>query len=175
MTTLPNPEATTYHGGGVAAWQDLTDSLPQPADPAERDDILWQQLNAQFRWYERAATRNRLSYQVLKVVAIVFAAAVAVLAAAAAPAAVTAALAAGVVVLEGVQQVFQFHSNWLIYRATAEALRKNAFLYVARAATYSAEGRRERLAEVVRDVTTKENISWAGTMRQVAQPPTEPS
>jgi hypothetical protein len=174
MTTLPNPEATNYHGG-VAAWQNLTDSLPQPADPAEQDDILWQQLSAQFRWYERAATRNRLGYQVLKVVAMVFAAAVAVLAAADAPAAVTAALAASVVVLEGVQQVFQFHPNWISYRATAEALRQNAFLYVARAAPYSGEGRRERLADVVRDATTKENVSWAGTMRQAAQPPTEPS
>jgi hypothetical protein len=91
--------------GGLPSWQNLTDSLPQPVDP-ERDDILWQALNAQSRWYERAATRNRVSYQALKVVAMVFAAAVAVLAAADAPAAITAGLAASVVVLEGVQQVF---------------------------------------------------------------------
>jgi hypothetical protein len=65
VTTLPNPDSTT-HRGGVTAWQNLTDSLPQPADPAEQDDILWQALNAQFRWYERAATRNRVSYQASK-------------------------------------------------------------------------------------------------------------
>jgi hypothetical protein len=122
MTTLPNPDSTTR--GGLASWQNLTDSLPQPVDPAERDDTLWQALNAQFRWYERAATRNRVSYQALKVVAIVFGAAVAVLAAADAPAAITAGLAASVVVLEGIQQVFQFHPNWITYRATAETLRQ---------------------------------------------------
>jgi len=147
MTTLPNPDSTTR--GGLASWQNLTDSLPQPVDPAERDDTLWQALNAQFRWYERAATRNRVSYQALKVVAMVFGAAVAVLAAADAPAAITAELAASVVVLEGVQQVFQFHPNWITYRATAETLRQNAFLYVARVGPYaSAESRRDQLAEV---------------------------
>jgi Protein of unknown function (DUF4231) len=175
MSTLPNPDATSYHGGGPS-WQNLTDSLPQPADTAEQDDILWQELNAQFRWYERAATRNRVSYQVLKVVAMVFGAAVAVLAAAAAPSAITAALAASVVVLEGVQQVFQFHPNWITYRATAETLRQNAFAYLARVGPYaSAESRRDRLAEFMRDVTTKENASWSSTMRQATQPPTAPS
>jgi len=174
MTTLPNPDSTT-HRGGVTSWQNLTDSLPQPADPAEQDDILWQALNAQFRWYERAATRNRVSYQALKVVAMVFGAAVAILAAADAPSAITAGLAASVVVLEGVQQVFQFHPNWITYRATAEALRQNAFFYVAKVGPYaSAESRRDQLAEFVRDITTKENASWTGTMRQATQPPTVP-
>jgi hypothetical protein len=173
MTTLPNPDSTTR--GGLASWQNLTDSLPQPVDPAERDDTLWQALNAQFRWYERAATRNRVSYQALKVVAMVFGAAVAVLAASDAPAAITAVLAASVVVLEGVQQVFQFHPNWITYRATAETLRQNAFLYVAKVGPYaSAESRRDQLAEVVRDITAKENASWTGTMRQAAHPPTVP-
>jgi hypothetical protein len=80
---------------------------------------------------------------------MVFGAAVAVLAAADAPAAITAELAASVVVLEGVQQVFQFHPNWITYRATAETLRQNAFLYVARVGPYaSAESRRDQLAEV---------------------------
>jgi Protein of unknown function (DUF4231) len=73
------------------------------------------------------------------------------------------------------QQVFQFHPNWITYRATAETLRQNAFLYVARVGPYaSAESRRDQLAEVVRDITAKENASWTGTMRQAAQPPTVP-
>lgn len=106
---------------------------------------------------------------------MVFGAAVAVLAASDAPADLTAGLAASVVVLECVQQVFQFHPNWITYRATAETLRQNAFLCVARVGPYaSAETRRDQLAEVVRDITAKENASWTGTMRQAAQPPTVP-
>lgn len=153
--------------GGVAAWQDLTDSLPQPTDAAERDDLLWQELNALFRWYERAATRTRLSYQTLKVAALIAGAVVTVLAAARAPAVLTAGLAATIVIVEGIQQVFRFHRNWIVYRATAEALRQNAFLYVAGMDPYSdISTRRAKLADVLRDLTSKENASWAATMRQ---------
>ena len=175
MTTVPNPEAATRHGE-AKAWQHLADSLPQPADPTEQNDLLWQELDAQFRWYERAATRTRLSYQILKVAAIITGAAVTVLAAISAPAVLTAVLAAGIVVLEGVQQVFQFHSNWVTYRATAETLRQHAFLYVARVDPYAdAQTRREKLAEFMRDITTKENTSWTSTMRQATPPPTASS
>jgi Protein of unknown function (DUF4231) len=107
----------------VPPWMDRRESGPRPIErrSSARPPILWQGLNAQFRWYERAATRNRVSYQALKVVAMVFGAAVAALAAADAPADITAGLAASVVVLEGVQQVFQFHPNritWLRLNST---------------------------------------------------------
>ncbi len=166
MTTVPSPDAGT-HPGDATAWQHLAGSLPQPADPGEQHDLLWQELDAQFRWYDRAATRSRLTYQTLKVAALVTGAAVTVLAATGAPAALTAALAASIVVLEGVQQVFQFHSNWIAYRATAETLRQHAFLYAAMVDPYAdTQSRRDMLAEFMRDVTTKENTNWTSTMRQ---------
>jgi hypothetical protein len=170
MTAFPNPDRTT-DPIGVAAWQQLTDNLPQPADPAEKDDVLWQELNAQFSWYERAASRTRLSYQILKVAALIAGAVVTVLAASRAPALLTAALAASIVILEGIQQVFRFHANWIAYRATAEALRQNAFLYVAGVAPYIGDRslRRAKLADFLRDITRKENVAWADTMRQTAK------
>jgi len=61
MTKLSNREGTTQQRDAIA-WQHLTDSLPQPED---QDNILWQELNALFRRYDCAATRSRLSYQVL--------------------------------------------------------------------------------------------------------------
>jgi hypothetical protein len=169
MTALPIPDR-----GDVPAWQNLTNKLPQPADPAEQDDVLWQELNVQFRWYDRAAARTRLSYQILKVAALIAGAAVTVLAASRAPAAFTAALAASIVILEGIQQVFRFHANWIEYRAAAEALRQNAYLYVAAVDPYSdTSTRRATLANFLRDITRKENTAWAGTMRQTTtQSPT---
>ncbi len=108
--TSTRPSGTSASSNG-RPWTELGGDLPTPADPAEAADVLWQQLAAQFRWYDRAATRARRAYYTFKVSAMILAAAVTVLAAVQAPAAVTAALAASVVVLEGVQQVFQFHAN----------------------------------------------------------------
>lgn len=152
-------------------WARLGGDLPAPGGPGEADDVLWQQLQAQFRWYDREATRARLVYYVLKVLALVLASAVTVLAAIEAPGALTAALAAGVVVLEAVQQVFQFHSNWISYRTSAEALRQHAFLYVAEVGPYAERStRRGRLAETVHTLTSGESAAWASTMRHAAAP-----
>jgi Protein of unknown function (DUF4231) len=83
-------------------------------------------------WYHRAASRSRVAYLTLRLVAIAGGAAVIVLAAVSAPAAPTASVAGAIVVMEGAQQLFQFHPNWITYRATADELRRQAFAYVAR-------------------------------------------
>src|SRR3954454_20089325 len=71
-------------------WKDLRNALPVPPGAEDRADLLWQELSAQFGWYNKAATRTRLWYQVLKVAALIAGATVTLLAAISAPAAVTA-------------------------------------------------------------------------------------
>jgi len=174
MTANPG-SGSAPHASDDSAWQLLGDHLPQPADPGERTDVLWQELAAHFQWYGRAATRTRLSYQVLKVAVLVTGAAVTVLAATRASSALTAALAASVVVLEGVQQLFQFQSNWITYRRTAETMRQQAFMYVAQVGLYAdKETRRERLAEFMSEITTTENAGWTSTMRSAPITPDLP-
>ncbi len=174
MTANPG-SGPASHASDDGAWQLLGHHLPQPADPAERADVLWQELAAYFQWYGRAATRTRLGYQVLKVAVLVTGAAVTVLAATRASAVLTAALAASVVVLEGIQQLFQLQSNWITYRGTAETMRQQAFMYVAQVGPYAdMKMRRERLAEFVNEITAMENAGWRSTMRRAANTPNLP-
>ncbi|KRB42963.1 DUF4231 domain-containing protein [Terrabacter sp. Root181] len=155
-------------GGGAHGWMRVGGALPEPPRAEDRDDPLWQELTAEFNWYDRAATRSRITYQILKLTALVAGAAVTVLAAIAAPPALTASLAGAIVVLEGAQQMFQLHSNWISYRSTSEALRRHAFLYVADVSPFNDPAtRRERLAAFLKDLTARENTSWTDTMRQI--------
>jgi hypothetical protein len=148
-------------------WQRLTNTLPQPPDPEEQQDLLWQEVAAQFGWYNRAATRTRLCYQVLKVAALFAGASVTLLAAISAPAAVTASVAGVIVVVEGAQQIFQFHANWISYRGSAERLRQHAFLYVASVKPYDQPStRRTRLASALMDVASREKSNWSKVMEQ---------
>jgi hypothetical protein len=163
MSSQPGAHSAT----DPEAWKRLTGSLPVPSSAEGRDDLLWQELEAQFAWYDRAATRNRLWYQILKVTALVGGAAVTVLAAISAPAALTASIAGVIVVMEGAQQLFQFHPNWLSYRGTAELLRQQAFLYVAQVSPFDdPAARRGRLATILTEITARESASWTSTMRQ---------
>lgn len=143
-------------------WEELASQLPQPTDP---NDMLWRQLEAQFRWYDRAGRNSRLRYQILRVISIVAAASTTVLAAVGAAPVLTASAAAVIVVLEGVQQLFQFHGNWIGYRSAAEALRQVAFRYVAEVPPFAdADDRRDRLAALLGEITSKESAAWTGTM-----------
>jgi hypothetical protein len=141
--------------------------LPRPADPAEYSDIVWQQLEATFTWYNTAANRTRYGYQITRLAALLLGSTVTVLAAISAPAAVTASLAAAGVAAEGIQQLYQFHANWISYRATSEALRREALSYAAKVEPYNDPAtRRLKLAQTVRDLSAKENASWSSTMNQ---------
>jgi competence protein ComGC len=155
-----------------AAWQRLGGELPPPASAADQQDVLWQEYQAHFRWYDRAATRTRRVYTILKVISLAVAAAVPVLAAIRAQAALTASLAAVVVIVEGIVQLFQLQTNWISYRASAEALRQHGFFYAAQVDPYNnPQTRRDMLAVFLRDATTKENTAWASSMRQTVPAP----
>ncbi|MGZ5416242.1 MAG: DUF4231 domain-containing protein [Nocardioides sp.] len=145
------------------AWERLGNQLPAP-DFEDPPSLVWRYVAAYFEWYSRGATYNRVAYQVGRVATLLLAAAVTVLAATGAPAALSASLAAAIVVIEGVQQLFQWHRNWISYRASAETLRTHAFAYAARIAPYDGEGRAGRLAAKLSELTERENVDWAGTM-----------
>ncbi|MCU1548875.1 MAG: hypothetical protein JWO29_1826 [Arthrobacter sp.] len=147
-------------------WEKMKGALPRPIDPVAAD-LLWQEFQAQFQWYDRAATRNRRAYQILKFLTLVAGAAVTVLAALRAPAPVTASVGAVIVVLEGAQQIGRFHFNWINYRATAENMRQHGFLYAAGTAPYSSpDSRRDRLAQFMRRTIVTESGNWADTARK---------
>ncbi len=79
----------------------------------------------------------------------------------------TASVAGVIVVVEGAQQIFQLHSNWISYRGSAELLPQHAFLYVASVKPYDQPStRRARLAAALMDVVTHEKSNWSKVMEQ---------
>ena len=121
-------------------------------------------LNSRWRWFSEHASGQRALYLSVKVIQIVLAAAVPVAASVHAPVAVTGGLGALIVVLEGVQQLFQWHDCWIRYRTAESALRRERFLYQARADAYaSAADPVALLAERIDQITSSEAAGWAKT------------
>ena len=152
------------------AWEKMTDSLPRPVDDADEEARVWRQFCVRFRWYDRAATRNRIAHLFLDFLALAAGASVTVLAALSAPAPVTAGVGATIVVVEGVQKIGQFHASWLNYRATAELMRQHGFSYAAGSRPYDDPvARREALAQFMHDAIAKESTVWTGTASKAAR------
>ncbi|MBF6178330.1 DUF4231 domain-containing protein [Nocardia otitidiscaviarum] len=124
------------------------------------DDPIWARLTDQLTWYRVHARRAKRLYTTVKVVQLLVGATVPVVALISAPALLTASLAAVVVVAEGAEQLFQWHSNWLRYRSTAESLKQQRYLYLAGAGPYGADDRRQALAERVERIVSQETSAW---------------
>jgi hypothetical protein len=134
---------------------------PPPGGPA------WERLTDQLRWYDAKSAHHKRWFQGLKVAQIVLAAAIPAAAAVGASAGLAGAAGATIVVLEGLQQLFQFQQNWLGYRATAEALKHEQFLFLAEAGPYAgAERRVALLAERVEGLVSQEHAAWVSVQKE---------
>lgn len=127
---------------------------------------VWERLESQIQWYDKRAQSSQLWFRVLKVAQIVIAAAIPVIAAAGGTVSLAGALGAAVVVIEGLQQLFQFQQNWTSYRTTCEALRHEKFLFLATAEPYASPNRDQMLAARVEALVSQETSAWAAQQRQ---------
>ena len=151
----------------------MTDGHIDPHTSPERgatSDPTWDRLQDQLNWYDTKSVAAATLYKRLKAAEILIAALVPVLAGLSAPAAVTAGVAAIVVVLEGIQQLNQWQTNWVQYRSTAEQLKHEKYLYLAQAGPYGRDDRRRVLAERLEGLISQEHAKWTQG-REAAESP----
>lgn len=135
-------------------------------DAAASVGPAWERLEEQIQWYDGHSAHHKRWFHSLKVAQIVIAALIPALAAAGASTAIAGALGATIVVLEGLQQLFQFQQNWVSYRATAEALKHERSLFLAHAGPYAGNGRPDALlAERVEGLVSQETAAWTSSQR----------
>jgi Protein of unknown function (DUF4231) len=142
--------------------------------PPPPEDPTWQRLQEAIDWYDQRAGENQRLYKWLKLLELAVAAAVAVVAGVGSPVWVTGGLAAVVVVLEGAQHLFQFQEHWITYRTTAESLKHEHYLYLARAGPYGGEDRHGRLAMRTEALISQEHAKWVAGHQAVTGRSAEP-
>ncbi len=148
------------------------DNQTTPVAPADdlQSGYAWDRLIDQGKWYDDKSANNKLGYVSLKVMQLVCAALVPVVASVHAAVWITGGLGALVVVIEGVQQLFQLEANWINYRSTAEALNREKYLYLSRAGDYAGQPDPKRLlAERVEALISQESTKWTSGRQQVVQ------
>ena len=146
------------------------------------DDTTMARLEDQIDWYDRRSGTSQRRYKALKITVIVIAALIPLLSGlplasvltGGLPIWVLGALGAAIAIIEGIQQVKQYHSNWISYRSTCEALKHEKFLYLGKAGPYAgAADPHALLAERVESLVSQEHAKWASTQeiatRQASQ------
>ena len=123
-------------------------------------NITLERMEDQIKWYSEKSAWNQDWFKRLKVVEIIAAALVPFAAGLSTPA-ITGSLGVIVVILESLQSIYQFQSNWITYRSTAEALKHEKYLWYAKAGHYlTAKNPEALLAERIEELVSTGNATW---------------
>ena len=127
------------------------------------EDPTLERLDDQIAWYDRKATSNQRMYKTGKTIVIVAAALIPFVSGL--PWAQPwhmGALGVLIAVIEGLQQLNQYHANWTAFRATAEELKREKYLYLAKAGPYAGVADAHALlAERAEGAMSRETASWS--------------
>jgi len=137
-------------------------------------DPITARLEDQIDWYGRKSTANQNAFKRIKTIEIISAASIPFLGAFVKdyPPTVwlTGILGVLITVLEGMLHLHQYEQNWISFRATCESLKREKYLYLAKAQPYAgADDARALLAERVESLVSQEHTVWMSTQLQPAK------
>jgi len=127
------------------------------------DDPTIDRLEDQITWYDSRSNRNqRDPMAVTRTRRIIDDAGADAVVAAAEKLALERGHRVVIAVVEGLQQLNQYHANWIAYRSTSEALKHEKFLYLGKAGPYAAAADPHALlAERIESLVSQEHAKWA--------------
>jgi hypothetical protein len=127
----------------------------------DEDNLTLDRLETEIKWYSQKSRSNQYWFKHLKIIEIVCAAFIPFSAGYNLSTYITGGLGAVIVVLEGIQGLYQFQQNWTIFRSTAEALKHEKYLWMAKAGPYTnIENSNSLLAERIESLISRENVKW---------------
>jgi hypothetical protein len=144
---------------------------------ANQENPTLRRLEEQIDWYDKKSAFNQSWFKRLKIIELIAAALIPILAGLSALfphpiliTIITGSLGALIVVLESLQGLYQFQSNWISYRSTCEGLRHEKYLWLARAGHYAGAKDPDRLlAERIESLISTEHAKWVSAQEKVAQ------
>jgi hypothetical protein len=140
------------------------------------EQVTLDRLSTQIDWYDRSSRINKTLYKSLKTITLAAATVIPVITTSSMVhgSRLVATLGVVITVLEAIQQLNQYQANWIAYRATAESLKHEKYLFLGAAGIYSRSAKpRALLAERVELLVSQENAKWLTSANQVG--PSEPA
>ena len=130
-------------------------------------NIPFERLEEQLTWYDTKSAYNQRMFKWMRSATIALSVSIPLAAGFIKQAWVTGGLGTLIALCEGLQQLNQYHHNWITYRSTVEALKHEKYLFLATAGPYaSAENPNRLLAERVESLVSQEHSKWASSQEQ---------
>ena len=128
-----------------------------------------QRLDDQIDCYDKKSQGAQFWFKWLKIIQLITAGLIPLLAIFSIPYSdrVTAVFGLVILVVEGLQQLNQYQTNWISYRSTCEALRHEKYLFLAGAGPYAkVEQALPLLADRIDGLISQEHAKWPSAQQQ---------
>jgi uncharacterized protein DUF4231 len=137
------------------------------------EDYVEQRINDQISWYDRRSITNKRWFKRLRFAEIVVAATIPFLSGFADKALAIkiaiGALGVFVAVIASLLGLLQLQVHWIEYRATAESLKKEKFLFLTQTDPYNKDDAFHLLVQRVEALLSKESTDWVQSMMKPAK------
>jgi Protein of unknown function (DUF4231) len=144
------------------------DDLLVPGKMISADEYIGQRLDDQMSWYDRKSGANQLWFKRLRFAEIVAAAIIPFLsgfAGGSLPIKIAiGALGVVVAVIASLLALLRLQEHWISYRATAEALKMEKFLFLTQTQPYDTADAFHLLVQRVEALLSKESTQWIQSM-----------
>ncbi len=166
---LPNlciPFFYTIRSDGIIVFYSKQEKLKEPTVPEfASSHPAWFRLENQINWYDSKSQQNQSWYKRLKITQVTMAVLIPAMSLLPSELAKWAASMAGIMIaiLEAIQQMNQYSILWVTYRATAERLKHEKYLFLSVAGPYKnllEPDRLVALAERVEEHVSTEHANW---------------
>ena len=152
-------------------------STPSGTIVSSSEKVTLERLDTQIDWYDNRSKSNKRLYKSLKTITLIAATTIPVVTTSTVAHAGHFATALGIVItlLEAIQQLNQYQANWIAYRATAESLKHEKYLFLGAAGIYAKSAKPPALlAERVELLVSEENAKWLTSQAQIGGDPPSP-
>jgi hypothetical protein len=132
------------------------------------EDYVEQRINGQIAWYDRKSMTNKRWFKRLRFAEIVAAATIPFLSGFADKSfsikIAIGALGVFVAIIASLLGLLQLQAHWIEYRATAESLSEEKFLFLTQTDPYDKDGAFHLLVQRVEALLSKEHTEWMQSM-----------
>ena len=127
-------------------------------------EYLQNRVESQIKWMEAKCKHHQDMYKRLKLCEIISGAAIPLLVGfnysnTAIPL-ITGFLGVTIVILNGIQQLYKFHENWLVYRTAIEELKREKFLFESQTDPYNTANSFQKFVQNFEALLADENKKW---------------
>jgi len=127
------------------------------------ETYLNDRVEDQIKWYDKKSAINKMWNQLLQVVQLLLASLVTLSAMVDNQPWVSYVIpvfGALIAIVTGVGGIYKFNDKWLTYRATAESLKHEKYLYLLKTEPYNNGDALKTLGTRIEALITQENINW---------------